>query len=209
MATYRVEQGGKAHASPRTSSFPSPQAERGQSGEARGVTLIELIFAIFISGIVITGALYSWSVLAGHTTMQKRKSLFYSQAEAISSLIANDIRTSPDILEIHEKSISMLGRFSADTLTYSFDGDSLRKNKTAIPLLATHARIVNFSLEKKSTQTGLEPKPRLPGEKRADIVLVVTIEMQDNTGLKSVIPAQVKIREPENSDDQGGRQWNF
>jgi prepilin-type N-terminal cleavage/methylation domain-containing protein len=175
-----------------------------------GHTLIELIVALSISGIVITMALFSWTFISRHTTIQKRKSIFYSQAEMTASLIVNDLRTSPAILSINDHAITFVARTNGDTVTYEFTGDSLRKNRIGVPLVAEGANVVQFSIEKRSVTTEDPIRKSLPGKKREDILLIVTLGMQDRTGLTSLLPLQVKVRSPdEPTGGYGNNRWNF
>jgi prepilin-type N-terminal cleavage/methylation domain-containing protein len=175
-----------------------------------GFTLVEALVALSISGMIITMTLFSWTFISRHTTIQKRKSMFFSQTETLASLIVNDLRTSPAILSINDHAITFVARINGDTVTYEFTGDSLRKNRIGVPLVAEGANVVQFSVEKRSVTTGDPIRKSLPGEKREDILLIITLGMQDRTGLTSLIPLQVKVRSPdEPTGGYGNNRWNF
>jgi prepilin-type N-terminal cleavage/methylation domain-containing protein len=177
---------------------------------AHGLSLIELVVALVISGIAISLALFSWTFIARHTTLQKRKSTFYAQTELAASLIAGDIRTSPHVLLFGDNAITLVARNGEDTLTYRLDNDTLRKNDTAVQFLSEGAKVVRFSIEKDKAW----PSPALgpPGspEEPQDMVLVVTLGTQDRTGLTSEIRSKVKIRYVEEAGNVLNKsKWNY
>jgi prepilin-type N-terminal cleavage/methylation domain-containing protein len=175
-----------------------------------GLTLIELVVALVISGIVISLAMFSWTFISRHTTLQKRKSTFYSQTEQAAALIANDIRTSPHVLLFDDKAITLVARNGGDTLTYRLDGDTLRKNDAAVRFFSEGAKVVRFSIEKDKAwpSPALDP-PGSPPEPQ-DIVLIVTLRTQDRTGLTSEIRSSVKIRYAEEEGNVDNKfKWNY
>jgi prepilin-type N-terminal cleavage/methylation domain-containing protein len=176
---------------------------------ACGITLIELIVALVISGIVISGAMFSWTFISRHTTLQKRKSAFFAQTELAASLIANDIRTSPHVLFFDDNAITFVARNGGDTLTYRLTGDSLRKNDTAQRFFSEGATVVRFSIEKDKSwplpATGPAGEPAQP----QDIVLIITLRTQDRTGITSEIRSSVKIRYTEGENANNRFKWNY
>jgi prepilin-type N-terminal cleavage/methylation domain-containing protein len=176
----------------------------------RGITLVELLVALVISGIVISGAMFSWTFISRHTTLQKRKSAFFAQTEQAAALIANDIRTSPHVLFFDDNTITLVARTSGDTITYRLTGDSLRKNDAAVRFFSEGATPVKFSIEKdksaSSSPSGLTSDPRVP----QDIVLIVTLGTRDRTGLTSEIRSSVKIRYAEEEGKVNNKfKWNY
>jgi prepilin-type N-terminal cleavage/methylation domain-containing protein len=175
-----------------------------------GLTLIELVVALFISGIVISAAMFSWTFISRHTTLQKRKSAFYAQTEQAAALIVNDIRTSPHVLFFDDNAITLVARNGGDTLTYRLTGDSLRKNDIAVRFFSEGATPVKFSIEKdksaSSSSTGPASDPRAP----QDIIIVITLRTQDRTGLTSEIRSSVKIRYAEEEGNVNNKfKWNY
>jgi hypothetical protein len=154
--------------------------------------------------------MFSWTFISRHTTLQKRKSTFYTQTEQAAALIANGIRTSPHVLFFDENAITLVARSGGDTITYRRAGDSLCKNDTALRFFSEGSRVVRFSIEKDkaSPPPALGP-PGSPPEPQ-DIVLIVTLRTQDRTGLTSEIKSSVKIRyaEDENVGNYKSK-WNY
>jgi prepilin-type N-terminal cleavage/methylation domain-containing protein len=175
-----------------------------------GLTLIELIVALVVSGIAISLALFSWTYISRHTTLQKRKSAFYAQTEQAAALIASDIRTSPHVLLFDDKAITLVARNNGDTLTYRLDGDTLRKNDTTVRYFSEGAKVVRFSIEKdKSWPPPAIGPPGSPPEPQ-DMVLIITLRTQDRTGITSEIKSSVKIRYAEEEENvQNKFKWNY
>jgi prepilin-type N-terminal cleavage/methylation domain-containing protein len=173
---------------------------------ARGVTLVELIVALVISGIVISLAMFSWTYLSRHTTLTKRKHLFYSQTELTAAIIANDVRRSPQIILFTENAVSYIDGRSGDTVVYKFDGDTLRKNDTAVQFVSEGAKVIKFSVEKDEASSGAKPGYLNQSQ---DIVLLITLGMQDRAGTTSEIPNKVKVRYIEGGEEVIKSRWNF
>ncbi len=159
-----------------------------------GVTLIELVVAMAIAGIVISLTLASWTFIAKHTTLGKRKSEFYSQAEQTGSLIAHDIRTSLMVISFDKSAITFITGKGGDTITYAFDGDTLRKNGAAVRFVSEGAAVVRFSIEKDDAASTPAARPLASPSGAQDIVLTVTLGMKDRAGAVSEIPSSVKVR---------------
>lgn len=176
-------------------------------GSRRGLTLIELSVALFIGGVVISLVLFSWGFVARHTLLQKRKSAFYTQTELAASIIANEIRTSPRVLFFDNGAVTFIASRGGDTVTYRFSSDSLRKNGSALPPAMEGSKVTQFSVEKDKASP-----PAIPLTQKSepqDIVLVITLGMQDRTGISSVIKNRVTIRYEEDQDISFKNKWNY
>jgi prepilin-type N-terminal cleavage/methylation domain-containing protein len=173
-----------------------------------GVTLLELIVAMFIASIVISLALTSWTFISRHTTLGKHKSEFHSQAEQTASRIVNAIRTSESVLFFDNNSILFIAGRGVDTISFTFDGDTLRENGDAVRFVTEGAKVVRFSIEKDAAASAPTERPILPGEPQ-DIVLTVILGMLDRTGASSEIPGTVKIRYAPQDNISSMSTWNF
>ena len=175
-----------------------------------GLTLIELVVALVISGIVISLAMFSWTFISRHTTLQKRKSAFYAQTEQAAALIANDIRTSPHVLLFDDKAITLVARNNGDTLTYRLDGDTLRKNDAAVRYFSEGATVARFSIERDKTWPAPAVGPPGSPPEPQDMVLIITLRTRDRTGLTSEIRSSVKIRYAEEEENVNNKfKWNY
>jgi Tfp pilus assembly protein FimT len=183
------------------------QSSGNPASRASGVSLVELVVAMFIAGVVISIVMSSWTFVARHTELQKRKSEFYAQTEQMGSIIANEIRTSPRVILFDASGITFVASRGGDTVTYRLNNDSLRKNGAAIPFVADGATVVKFSIEKEEMPRAPVP----PGEQNEtqDLTLVVTLGTQDRTGLTSEIRNRVKTRYVEAADAFEKNQWNY
>jgi len=181
-----------------------------QRNKQSGVTLLELMVAISISGIVIGLAMFSWTFISQHTTMQKRKSLFYSQTEAIAAGIANTVRTSSQILSYSANTITCIDKNHGDTVTFEMNGDSLRKNMIAIPCLAEGARFSKFTIEEKTIPIETSSGVLSDEQKQPDVLLVLTLGMEDRTGMTCIVPMQIKVKKPlDHIENAAAGIWNF
>jgi prepilin-type N-terminal cleavage/methylation domain-containing protein len=162
-----------------------------------GVTLIELVVAMVIAGIVISLTLASWTFISTHTTLGQHKTEFLSQAEQTASLIVNSIRRSEQVISFDKNAISFIAASGGDTVTYAFDGDTLRKNGAPVQFVTEGATVVRFSVEKDEAASMPSARPLASAQSAQDaqdIVLTITLGMKDRTGAASEIPSSVKIR---------------
>jgi prepilin-type N-terminal cleavage/methylation domain-containing protein len=165
-----------------------------------GVTLIELVVAMVIAGIVISLTLASWTFISKHTTLGQHKTEFLSQTEQTASLIVNSIRRSEQVISFDKNAISFIAGIGGDTVTYAFDGDTLRKNGAPVQFVTEGARVVRFSVEKDEAASMPSARPLASAQSAQsaqdaqDIVLTITLGMKDRTGAASEIPSSVKIR---------------
>ncbi len=171
---------------------------------------MELMIAIAMSGIVIGLAMFTWTYISRHTTLQKQKSLFYSQAEAIAAGIANTVRTSPNVISYSTNAITCVDKNHGDTVTYELYGDSLRKNTVGIPCVAEGARFTTFAIEEKAIPIQLPPGAVYDEKKQIDVLLVLTLGMENGTGLSCTVPMQIKVKKPlDNTGISARGLWNF
>jgi prepilin-type N-terminal cleavage/methylation domain-containing protein len=164
------------------------------TGDKAGVTLIELVVAMSIAGIVVSLALASWTLIAKHTALEKHKTEFQSQAEQTGSLIVNAVRNSDKVLLFGKNAITFVDGRSGDTVSYSFDADTLRRNGTAVPFVTQGTTVVRFSVEKdEAASAPMSRQGGLPGSWQ-DMVLCITVGMQDRNGATSEIAYSARVR---------------
>lgn len=112
-----------------------------------GITLVELIVAIVVSGLIVTVAYSSWIFLSRHTSEKKRQTQFRLETENIARSIISKIRRSSKVLYYDESSIVFLAPESKDTVRYSFNEEYLFYNEDTITYLSPGIRCVNFKVE--------------------------------------------------------------
>jgi prepilin-type N-terminal cleavage/methylation domain-containing protein len=173
-----------------------------------GVTLIELMVALSIAGITIGLVLFSWTFIARHTTIQKRKALLYSQTEAMITRVASEVRASPLVVSFSADSIGFVSQKTGDTVSYRWLGDTLYRKGTAVPIVPRCARVVRFSVEEDRESSDRQYAQQLSKGEKPDIVLVLTLGLKDCFGTTSVVPQRVKVRQPDNLAPAGSG-WNF
>jgi prepilin-type N-terminal cleavage/methylation domain-containing protein len=153
-----------------------------------GVTLVELVVAMAIAGIVISLTLTSWTLIAKRTTLGKHRSGFYSQTEQAQRIIVDGVRKSSRVISFDKSAITFVAD-AGDTVSYAFDGDTLRKNGAALQFVTEGGKVVRFSVEKDSAAS-----PPALSLTEQDIMLTITLGMKDRTGAGSEILSSVKIR---------------
>jgi len=72
------------------------------------MTLVELVVALSIGSILVSLVLFSWTFMARHTVLQKRKSMFYAQTELAASMVAGDVRRSSQVIAFDAGSITFV-----------------------------------------------------------------------------------------------------
>jgi prepilin-type N-terminal cleavage/methylation domain-containing protein len=166
-----------------------------------GVTLIELVVALSIAGIVISLVMFSWTFIARHTEMQKRKAQFHAQSELIASIVSNDVRRASQVVSFNENSVTFVAQ-TGDTVSYRLRNDSLFKNDSIFLPVSDGAKVVKFS----ATEEG-QTYPTSSGAQNA--VLNITLGAEGISGLASEIQTRVNVQL--SSDIAGGaeRSWNY
>jgi prepilin-type N-terminal cleavage/methylation domain-containing protein len=178
-------------------------------GLRRGVTLVELVVALSIAGIVTGLVLFSWSFVSRHTTQQKRKALLYSQTENLIGSIVNEVRASSQIVSYGDDSIVFISSKSNDTVSYSRTADTLYRKGAAVHLVSQCSKVVRFSIEIDEEASGNQYDQQLSKGEQPDIVLVITLGVEDCFGASSVIPQKVKVHQPDDATLGNASKWNF
>jgi Tfp pilus assembly protein PilE len=166
-------------------------------GRQKGVMLIELMVAMAMSAVVIVMIFWAWTLFIKQTSSVKRRTFFHAETERISRTIASSLRRSPKVLDIGRDEITFIDPNSKDTIHYSFYGDSLYRNDTAVVMLAQSARVTDFSIEQEQ---------RDPASEADDILLTISIGMKDDFNDESSIKTEVKVIAPV-EEEQGGMRF--
>jgi prepilin-type N-terminal cleavage/methylation domain-containing protein len=174
-----------------------------------GFTLVELVVAMVISGIVITMALVSWAFISRHTTLTRRTSEFRAQAEQASFIVVNGVRTSEKVLSFDRSAITFVAAKSGDTVSYSFANDSLRKNGTPVRFVQDNVAVVKFLVEKNEAASAPSAGQLAAPDEPRDMVLTITLGVRDRAGALSEIPSEVKVRFAPARDPYGTRGFSF
>jgi len=180
-----------------------------EAGTRHGFTMVELVVAMAIAAIVISLTLASWTFISRHTTLTRRASEFHSQAEQAAFIIVNSLRTSEKVLSFDKSTITFVAGRSGDTVSYSFDNDSLRKNGTAVTFVQDGIAVVKFGVERNEAASAPAARPLATPEDARDLVLTITLAMRDRAGALSEIPSEVKVRYVPTRDAYGKNTFSF
>ncbi len=168
-----------------------------------GITVVEAVIVLFIVGMVLSLVMFSSAFVARSALLQKRKSMLHAQTEQAASTIANDIRTSQQVIFFDPGGITFIAS-GGDTVTYRLSNDSLRKNGATFPFVSDGAKVVKFSIEK-------EGPPSASGEQNQpqDVMLVVTVGAKDRTGTTSEVRSRVTVRYAVDTNAADKSKWNY
>jgi type II secretory pathway pseudopilin PulG len=185
------------------SGIPRKKVRTTPDARRAGVTVVEVVVALFILGAIMSLVMFSWTFFARSTLLQKRKSALRAQTEQVASVIVSDIGTSPRVIFFDPGGITFIAS-GGDTATYRLSNDSLRKNGAAIPFGSGGARVVKFAIEKE-TPLSVPVEQNQP----QDAALVVTLGAKDRTGVTSEVRNRVTIRYTEDTSATDKRKWNY
>jgi prepilin-type N-terminal cleavage/methylation domain-containing protein len=170
-----------------------------------GMTLVELVVALSIGSILVSLVLFSWTFMARHTVLQKRKSMFYAQTELAASMVAGDVRRSSQVIAFDAGSITFV-RTGGDTVTYRLRNDSLVKNDTALRFASDGARVVRFAVEREDAPSSVQTQTGADSSCNAS--LIITLGAVAASGIASEIRNRVKTRYLPDTLRSGIR-WNY
>ena len=169
-----------------------------------GFTIVELMIALALSGIVMSLVFSSWKYISHYTVTQQRKALFQTEANRIAQLIASQIRKSPKVVLKSANSIVFLSPDGLDTIAYEWTSESFKKNNAEMWGDDRSARITQFLIEKEN--------PGIELDSANSIMLLLTLGFKDRFDNESVFPLKVKaVVFPDQFDVKGrsAREWNF
>jgi hypothetical protein len=171
-----------------------------------GITVVEAVVILFIVGMGLSLVIFSSAFVASTSLLQKRKSTLHAQTELAASAIANDIRTSQQVIFFNPGGITFIAS-GGDTVTYRFSRDSLRKNGATFPFVSDGAKVVKFSIEKE----GPPLDSATPGEQNQpqDVELIVTLGTKDRTGTMSEARGRVTVRYAVDTNTADKSKWNY
>ncbi|NLE01092.1 MAG: hypothetical protein GX640_14590 [Fibrobacter sp.] len=112
-----------------------------------GHSLMELVTAMGLSFIVISGVYFVWNYINIHVVKQSIVSELQRENQRLLHLIASQIRHSPAILDQDHQSISFVSENQKDTMIYEFDRDTLRLNDLPVTILLKSCTVSEFRLE--------------------------------------------------------------
>ena len=160
-----------------------------------GFSLMELLVAMALSGMVVTLVFFSWNHITHHTITQRQKSMFQAEAVRVSEAIAGEIRKSPEVLSWKDNAITFIAPNGVDTVTYEQMYNGFMKNGTPLPLIVPGAFVSQFTVEPESPADALDASKT--------VMLSISLTMQDNFGNSSVIPLQLRVNAPSDQTTDG------
>jgi prepilin-type N-terminal cleavage/methylation domain-containing protein len=111
-----------------------------------GITLVELLVAMVVGSIVLFGVFYSWTTINSYVAKSRYRTELESETNRIGTLVASQMRKSPQILDWSEHRVQMISPVGADTLDYYFNQDDLLLNGQAVQILVRDAKVKMFTL---------------------------------------------------------------
>jgi len=155
-----------------------------------GITLVELVISVFISGIVVFIVMFFWLFVFKHTLFQKNKNIFYIQTEQTFSLIVNEIRKSIKVIRLDTNYIRFINAKNNDTVEYFFSFDTLWKNKTPLQLPLEETKIKCFYIDAQKINTDFLEK----ANDSLFLLLNITLCAEYRAKIQSKLKNTVKIK---------------
>lgn len=160
-----------------------------------GFSLLELLVAMALSGMVVTLVFFSWNHITHHTLTQRQKSMFQAEIVRVSEAIAAEIRKSPEVLSWKDNAITFIAPNGVDTVTYEQAYNGFMKNGAPLSLIVPGAFISQFMVAPESPGDALDASKT--------VMLSISLTMQDNFGNSGVIPLQVRVNAPSDQTNDG------
>jgi type II secretory pathway pseudopilin PulG len=165
-----------------------------------GITLVELMVAVVLSGIVISAVFMSWSYLNSHIAIQKRKGFIGEETKRLAHMVAMHTRRSPHVLNWNKNSITVLNPDTKDTLRYTYRDEELLLNDNPLQIRIPNTHVSSFTLSSVDQGNIIHATRHLLLE-----IEVVVSHTSEHSDTERVL---VKTMGPPGSDDTGDS-WNF
>jgi hypothetical protein len=122
------------------------------------MTLVELMVAMVVASIALAIVFYMWNTINRHVAVSRYKTQLETETNRLGSLIVNQIRRSPSIIQWNNHRIQMVHHNGSDTLDYYFDESGLLVNGSNVKLLVADSRVSNFELSDSNEISGIQDR---------------------------------------------------
>ncbi len=119
----------------------------------RGYTLLELLIAMSAGAAVLATISFLWISITRSTSRLQTKSILTTETHRIGALFINELRHSSAVLECTPSNIRFVSGDGIDTVSYSFQYDSLFRNGRAL-----HSPFPGFSINQCELQRSSDSK---------------------------------------------------
>ncbi len=160
----------------------------------RGITLVELLVASITSAIVVGTLFFAWRNLSTHTIKGRQSATFQMETTSFAKRIAKQIAHSSNIYFWDGTTVSFASPKGSDTITYSWEGDRLTRNKEDVAFATATIRVTEFSLSRKGD----------PLTSAAEGLLSLHVAFDDERGNKNTVDLDIAVRLPEKGDRNFG-----
>jgi prepilin-type N-terminal cleavage/methylation domain-containing protein len=117
------------------------------SGNRKGFTLLELMVAIAVSGLVVALAFGAWIAVTHHTERLDRSRMLDVEARRLAVSMANELRRTPAVVRLEPQAVGYVSKISFDTVVYSTDGAGLLRNNEPVQIRSTQSRVCELTVE--------------------------------------------------------------
>ena len=157
----------------------------GAYGLRTGFTLLEMIVAMAVGGIVLMLAFGAWNAVTRHSNRLDQARLVSIETRRIATGLTTDLRRSPSVIAIETHRVRFVSGITLDTLTYEIDDARLLRNGDSVTLRATHARVSDFLVEDISPRSAYDGPARL---------LRVTLELTNQAADRARVSTLVVVQ---------------
>jgi prepilin-type N-terminal cleavage/methylation domain-containing protein len=162
----------------------------------KGFTILELIIAISMASIVITGVFFTWNGINRHIAAQKRKAELSYEINWASQQIISQIKRSR-VVYWNEHEIML--ETEKDSVLYKFDSELL-KNKNPFQLAFKGIKITEFAF--KETESNV-PESRYS-------MIEMKMKAENTFGDTAGVALTFEIKKPDEKEQLGSiDNWNF
>ena len=164
-----------------------------------GMTLIELIIAMTVASIALIGVFFTWNYINTHIFNSEHRTQVETETDRIGSMVASQIRKSPQIIEWNESRIELINPNGSDTSIYYFNQGNLLLNGDTVKVLAPDAKVKVFKIKDLNENQGGDEKSML-------LDLTLSIESRGRDSATSHHTIQLTQNSPKSTTEN---KWGF
>jgi prepilin-type N-terminal cleavage/methylation domain-containing protein len=155
-----------------------------------GFTLLEIMIAMTLIGLVVSMVFYSWCYITRHTVSIQHGSAFQAEAYRMVQSVSTEIRKSPEIISVKSDGIRFMSSNGTDTVDYEYVNDKLYRNNIPVSYISPYTFMNRFLI-------GMEHDYGSSGNTFS--LLTITMGMNDSYGDTSLLSVKVRVDFQDNS----------
>ncbi|MBN1309429.1 MAG: hypothetical protein JXA18_16030 [Chitinispirillaceae bacterium] len=150
-----------------------------------GVTLLDLTVAIVLTAIVVSIVYAAWTQINRHTLTHQRRTALRGECSRVAEALSRRLRRAEEVLAWDRTSIRFILSGLHDTVTYSYNGETLEVNGRPLAFIAAGTSVNAFSIENQNVDDVSLP-----------FLFRITVALATRQGETDTVSATVMVRRP-------------